>query len=366
MKIQPIIILFFISSINFAQTLPKIDSIISKELESDKVAALAVAIIASGKIVHISAKGFSDLERKNHATIHTPFHVASISKTVTNLAIFKLVESAKIDVDTDINNYLPFQVTNPYYPNTIITVGNLLNHRSGIKDDSKIYGPFWNNPKGDPTIELAVFLKDYLTVGGKYYKQDHFESNQDHNSFLYSNTGVALLGLIVEHVSGMSYEVFCQENIFKPIGMINTSWFLKNLDTSKVAKTYVYKDATGLTFRGHNGYPDYPGGQLRTSINDFSKLWEAYLNSENGEFILTSTTTNKITPNPKTSQEGFYTWFLTALSGNLYYSHNGGDTGARTTILLDVYNKNGIIIFANTEIKLNSIVRRIENEMWSK
>ena len=92
------------------------------------------------------------------------------------------------------------------------------------------------------------------------------------------------MGVIVENVSEMKYEEFCQTNIFKPSGMANTSWFLRNLDSTLVAKTYV-KDSLGLTFKGHNGYPDYPGGQLRTSISDFSNLIVAYLNSENNKFV---------------------------------------------------------------------------------
>ena len=355
-----------LTSVCFGQTLPEIDLFIEKELNSDKVAALAVAVIDSGQVVHLSANGFRDLENKVKATINTPFHIASVSKTVTNLAIFKLVESGKIDLNTDINNYLPFKVKNPHYPNDKITVRELLNHRSGIKDDYKIYEPFWNIPKGDPKLKLAEFLQDYLHVNGKLYKKEHFEDSSNYESFSYSNTGVALLGLIVENVSGMKYEEFSQKHIFKPIGMKNTSWFLKNLDSNLVAKTYVYQDFVGLKFKGHNGYPDYPGGQLRTSISDFSFLLSGYLNSENTNFILEAKTVGKITPIPQTSHEGFYTWFLTSMNDNLYYTHNGGDTGVRTVVLMDVNNKNAIIIFANAEIKLANLLKEIENKMWGK
>lgn len=106
---------------------------------------------------------------------------------------------------------------------------------------------------------MGPFLRDYLNVDGNLYTEEHFESKSSHKSFSYSNTGVALLGLIVETVSGMKYEAFCQAKIFKPLGMSNTSWFLRSLDSTLVAKTYV-KDSLGLTFKGHNGYPDYPAG----------------------------------------------------------------------------------------------------------
>lgn len=334
-------------------------------MASDSVAAIAVAVIDSGRVVHLSANGFRDLERNIKASVNTAFHIASVSKTVTNMAVFKLVESGKIDLNADINKYLPFEVKNPHYRNDVITVRELLNHRSGIKDDYKIYESHWNEPKGDPKLELGPFLRDYLNVNGKLYAEEHFESDSSYKSFSYSNTGVALLGLIVETVSGMKYEEFCQANIFKPLGMVNTSWFLRNLDSSLVAKTYV-KDSLGLTFKGHNGYPDYPGGQLRTSILDYSNLLVSYLNSENNKFILTKTTTLKITPAPTVSQEGYFTWFLKAVNNHLYYTHGGGDTGVRTIVIMDVVERRAIIIFANSEYNNTKLYKSIEMEMWSK
>lgn len=365
MKFNISILFLFLSGFCFGQSLHEINSLIEKEMKSDNVAALAVAVIDSGRVVHLSANGFRDLERNIKASVNTPFHIASVSKTVTNLAVFKLVELEKLDLNTDINKYLPFEVKNPHYPNDIITIRELLNHRSGIKDDYKIYESHWSEPKGDSKLELGPFLRDYLNVDGKLYAEEHFESDSSYKSFSYSNTGVALLGLIVETVSGMQYEEFCKINIFKPIGMDNTSWFLKNLDSTLVAKTYV-KDSLGLTFKGHNGYPDYPGGQLRTSISDFSNLIVAYLNSENNKFILNKETTLTITPIPNISQEGYFTWFLTAINNHLYYTHGGGDTGVRTIAIMDVVGKRAIVIFANSEYDNTNLYKSIEMEMWSK
>lgn len=366
MKTKISLLLLFLSTFCFGQTLPKIDSYIENEMKSNNAAALAVAIIDSGKVVHINAYGYRDLKNKRKATIHTPFHIASVSKTVTNLAVFKLVESEQLDLNTDINKYLPFEVKNPHYPNDIITIRELLNHRSGIKDNFEIYKSYWLEPMGDINIELKSFLKDYLVAGGKDYRAENFESKLSYQSFSYSNTGVTILALIIETVSGMKYEDYCQESIFEPLGMKNTSWFLKNLDSNLVAKTYVYQDSLGLTFKGHNGYPDYPAGQLRTSIYDYSILLKGYLNAENSNFILNANTTSKITPTPSISHEGFYTWFLYAINNNIYYGHAGGDTGVRTRVIMDVKKKRGIVLFANSEFKILNLIKEIEKQMWSK
>ena len=92
----------------------------------------------------------------------------------------------------------------------------------------------------------------------------------------------------------------------------------------------------------------------------------AYLNSENNTFILKNETTLKITPSPQISHEGFFTWFLTAINNHLYYTHSGGDTGVRTVVIMDVDQKRGIIIFANSEYDIRNLNKSIELEMWSK
>ena len=211
------------------------------------------------------------------------------------------------------------------------------------------------------------YLKDYLVPGGKFYKKTHYDSRPNHQqTFKYSNTGITLLGLIVEKVSGMSYEKFCQQNIFQPMKMKNSSWFLKNLDTALVAKTYVKRKKTGkFFFKGHNGYPDYPAGQLRTSINDYSKLIQGYLNAKNGQFILSHQTKNLITPPVRSAHQGFYIWFTKAVNNHLYYAHGGGDMGVRTISIIEPTKKRAIIIFANHPYMFDKLYQDIERLMWA-
>lgn len=345
--------------------IPEISSLIEAEINADKVPALAVAVIDSGKLVHISASGLRDVQQNAKVTINTPFHVASVSKTVTGMAVFKLVEMGKIDLQSDVSAYLPFQVKNPYFPKETITVEHLLKHRSGIKDDHEFYGPYWDTPQGDPVLQLKHYLEDYLVPGGSIYKKEHYDSRPNHKQvFKYSNTGITLLGLIVEQVSGMTYEEFCQENIFQPMKMKNSSWFLKHLDSALVAKTYVKSKSRGFIFKGHNGYPDYPAGQLRTTIADYSNLIAGYLTAEDNEFVLSKATTQLITPPQRSAHNGFFIWFQMGINNRLYYYHGGGDTGVRTISIIDPDKKRAIIIFANHPYDFNALYQGIEKTMW--
>jgi CubicO group peptidase (beta-lactamase class C family) len=342
----------------------KINAIIRKEMDAKNIPAMAVAVIREGSIIHLSAGGYRDLENRLTVDIYTPFHISSVAKSVINLAVFQLVEADRIDLQSDINGYLPFPIANPHFPLEKITIQDVLNHRAGIKDDSEIYEPFWNHPQGDPKIELSDFLKDYLHVRGKFYSPNHFADGVNHKSFEYSNTGYALLGLIIEHVSGVSLEEYSQTNIFKPLGMKNSSWFLRGLDPELVVKTYVSDGSGGFTFRGHNGYPDYPAGQLRTSISDFATLISGFLNAKDTPFILKPSTIDRIAPIPQIAHNGFYTWFMISKSSHTYYANEGGDIGVHTHVIMDVRKRNAIVIFINSEADLDNILNSIENEVF--
>lgn len=345
----------------FGQSLDAIDAIVKEEMTAKKTVGLSVAVIKSGKLVHLKAYGLRDKENNLEVTINTPFTIASVSKTVVSAAIFKLVEMKEVKLDDDINGYLPFLVVNPHFPKSKITISQLLNHHSGINDGNAMQ--FWTYD-GDSKTQLSEFLKEYLTVQGKLYHKSRFV--KDTTSYRYSNVGYGLLGYIVESVSKTSLEEFSRKYIFSPLEMNNTSWFLNNLDKSLVAKPYAHSKSKGYEFKGFMGYPYYPCGQLRTSVSDFSSFILGYVNSDNGKFILDNVTTNTITPNPNDKQLKHYTWRVdSTFSKNTYYLHSGGEPGVVTWTIMDVTKKNAIIIFANSDGRLNDILIRIDKELFN-
>ena len=119
--------------------------------------------------------------------------------------------------------------------------------------------------------------------------------------------------------------------------------FLKDFDETKIAKTYV-KDK-GFKFYGYNGYPDYPAGQLRTSIRDYAKLIVGYLNADSQKFILRFETVTMITPISRKPDDIFYTWFTETMNEREYYQHNGSDIGTTSLVNIDVANKNDVFLW---------------------
>lgn len=348
---------------------PGIDSFINNEMQRLHIPGFAAVAIDSNKIVWKGYYGYQNMEKNIPVTERTLFMIASTSKTVTAAALMQLYALGKFRLDDDINQYLDFKVVNPGYPKSPITFRQLLRHRSSIADNGDYLGQFWNINKGDPTIPLHVFLKDYLSSTGNHYdKAKNFYHYAPNAEFNYSNIGIALIGYLVERIAGEPYDKFCKKNIFEPLGMNRTAWFLRDVDSMDVAMPYHYSDSLHIySPYGYGGYPDYPAGELRTSAEQFAHFLLAWTNHGvwNNRQVLDSSAIQTLTP--ADFNLGFHTWFLYGTEkGTLLYCHNGGDLGVTTFISYNPKDKKGIIFLTNGEIDSGEHFREIINGIYSR
>ena len=123
----------------------KIIEEINDEMIKLKIPSIVTCIIKEDSIVWNKSFGYANLENKVPATENTHYLLASVSKLVTAVAVMQLHEKGKINIDDDINKYLPFSVKNPKYSDTPITPRMLLTHRSGLawpnEEDPDFYRP---------------------------------------------------------------------------------------------------------------------------------------------------------------------------------------------------------------------------------
>jgi CubicO group peptidase (beta-lactamase class C family) len=348
---------------------PELDSFITHNMQRLHIPGFAAVAINHNEVVWKGYYGFQDLEKKIPVTERTLFMIASTSKTVTAAALMKLYSLGKFHLDDDINQYLDFEVVNPRYPKSPITFRQLLRHRSSISDNYAYLGQFWNINTGDPTIPLNVFLKGYLSSQGAHYdKEKNFYNYAPNAKFNYSNIGFALIGYLVERIAGEPYDKFCKREIFEPLAMNRTSWFLRGVDSTDVAMPYHYSDSLHKYLPyGFGGYPDYPAGELRTSAEQFAHFLLAWTN--NGVWdtrqVFDSGAIQTLTPTD--FNLGFHTWFLYGTEkGTILYSHMGGDLGVTSFISYNPKDRKGIIFLTNGEIRGPDYFREIINGIYSK
>ena len=320
-----------------------LDHAVSEEMRRHKIPSLAACIVRDDVIVWQRAYGYADLEAKKPATVDTVYLVASLSKLLAGVAAMQLQEQGVLKIDEDINDYLPFRVRHPGYPEARITVRMLLTHRSGLAwptgDD---YPEFYKIYPGDNAPPLGSWLRDTLIPGGSRYDPRIWKNWAPGERQQYSNTGAALVGYVLERASGVDYRDYCRKSIFEPLGMGNTSFRLRDIDPAKIAQPY----DEDLTPAGHFGVPFYPSTTLRTSVPEFARFLLAIMNGGQfrGSRILRKDSVEEILrmQNPG-SMSGLLWW---KYEGG-WYGGQGGFRGSSTFAGFHKERKVGVVIFSN-------------------
>ncbi|MFL5627873.1 MAG: serine hydrolase domain-containing protein [Ktedonobacteraceae bacterium] len=314
------------------------------DLKTLKVRGLSAAIVKNGRLVCTAVAGMAG--QNQPVTPNTLFLWASVSKTVTATALMQLYDQGKIQLDDDINKYLPFQVSIPSCPNTPVTFRQLLTHTSSIKDNDKVIDSMVT--QGDPTVSLADFVKGYLTPGGRYYDRNaNFEAGCPGTINDYSNMGATTIGYLVETISGTNFYQYTKDNIFTPLGMTEASFRLADLNQSQIA----LPKGKGSQY----GEANFPDGMLRTSPSHLAKFLIAYMQGGqyNGKQILKSTTVQEMLKNqtPLDHTQGLIWYTDTQFNGETTWGHNGSDTGAASNMFFDPAKNEGVILVANGDWK---------------
>ena len=237
-----------------------------KDYDSTTSPGCAVAVFQDDKILYKRAYGMANLDHDVRLSTSSVFHVASVSKQFTAAAILLLAQDGKLALDDDIRKHVPEL---PDF-GTTITIRQLANHTSGIRDQWDLLGlAGWRYSRDlitdDDVLELLARQKDLnFTPGARH---------------MYSNSGYTLLAVIVSRVSGKSFREFTTERIFAPLGMTNTHF----RDTfTEIVKNQAYGYAPyGQTFRLSTTNFDTAGAtSLLTTVEDMAK-W--YANFDTGK-----------------------------------------------------------------------------------
>jgi CubicO group peptidase (beta-lactamase class C family) len=299
-------------------------------------------------------------------TDDTLFMLASISKTVTTVAVLQLWEQGRFGLDDDVNAYLPFRVVNPHFPDVPITFRMLLTHTSSIQDNNGQLGGAQAYFDGDSPVSLREWAEGHFVPGGKYYTGSDYMVAPPGTAFRYSNVGFALLGYLVESISGIPFDVYTRLSIFEPLGMDSTGWHLADLGSAPIAMPYRCnnnssdgKSAFVCQACGQYGYPFYPCGSLRTSAQQLARFLGAIMNGgelDGVRILQTSTVEAMLTPvgppGPDMglgwmSQRTGLGWESVSDGEEWFWGHGGADRGVSTAMHFRPSDGTGVIVLAN-------------------
>lgn len=292
-------------------------------------------VAKNGNIIFEQYSGLADVEKNLSITSETPIHLASISKVLTGVAILKLVETNKIQLDQKVNTILP---TFPY-PET--TIRQLLNHRSGLPNyayvlhDLKIGDR--NNPISNEEV-LDVLAKNNVGL----------VRNPD-KGFYYSNTNYVLLALIIEKVQKMTYPEAMKYMIFDPLGMKNTFVFEYDKHKDSVSSSYGYR---GTKWGWDHLDKTYGDKNIYSTPRDLFKLDQAMYSDK----FLSKKIKNEAYKGYSYESKGYKNYGLGMRlmeyeNGEKLLYHNGWWHGNNTVFVHDTRNNFTIIALGNKQNK---------------
>jgi CubicO group peptidase (beta-lactamase class C family) len=336
-----------------------LDTFIEQQMHEAGIAGLGAAIVVDRRVVWMHGYGEADRARGVPFTTDTAMNVGSITKTVTGVALMRAVQAGKLDLDADIDAYLPFAVSNPAFPDAPITLRQLATHTSGITDRWEVYDRAYHYG-GDAPQALGEFLRDYFVPGGAQYSKDNFLASAPGTHREYSNIGAALAGYIVERATGERLDALTQRDIFAPLGLRHTGWFLADVDRDNQSTLYVAQNGMTIPIPSY-GLTTYPDGGLRTSVADLSRLFAMLLDGGelDGVRILDAGTVAEMqrfhyagaavpdNVDPKEKNSGIF--WQTKFNGTVM-GHGGSDPGVQAEMLASLDRRIGVVVLANTSV----------------
>ena len=319
-----------------------------KKIEASKTfPGFAVSVFDESETLFQNGFGYASISEKIEFGPESVQLIASITKSITGMAVMKAAEMGYFQLDDAINDYLPFKIINPEYPDDEITIRHLLTHTSSL-DDQKSYSygyvfsrtldkKNWPEPhhKGldfysdNKKYTLGEFLTKMFSPEDIWYKEaEMFTKHRPGTNFEYSNTGFALLGFILELTSKVDFKEFTQKHIFDPLGMQSATWELERENKNHV--TYYLEN--------YNVCPDYtintiPDGGLYINVIDLTKFLQEAIKGYAGRGrILTQSSYNEMFKNQSElfEIEGGLGWDL---SFPCCIGHGGNDFGVATLML---------------------------------
>jgi len=249
-----------------AATAATVDQKFREYAERQHMPGFAYGVVLDGQLIYSEGFGFTNLESMAPARTNSLFRIASMSKSVAAMAILQLRDQGRLGLDDPITEYLPETSALTYLTTDApeITIRHLLTHSAGFPEDN----PWGDRQLADSDAELMGLIEGGISF-----------SNVAGIEYEYSNLGFALLGQIVQVVSGMDYRDYTQTYIFEPLGMTSTVWEFENASPNHLVLGYDWLDEAWVNIPlEHHGAFGAMGG-LITSIEDFTAYVALHLSA---------------------------------------------------------------------------------------
>jgi CubicO group peptidase (beta-lactamase class C family) len=316
--------------------------ILQERMKKYNVPGVSIAVINNYQLEWARGYGFADKEQSKPVTTKTLFQAASISKSLNALGVLKLAQDGKVDLDTDINDYLT-SWTFPYDSmsgDNFITLRNLLSHTGG----TSVHG-FWGYANGEKIPDIVQIL-DGQPPANSQPVRSMFPAG---SNSVYSGGGTSISQLIVADVTGQTYDRYMERNVLKPMGK-STSFF-----TTVPPRRNARFLATGHGLNGepvkgkYHHYPEQAAASLWTNpaeLTNYIIEIQLALAGKSERILNQEMVLAKLTPVMGNVALGV---FIKTAGNDKYFTHGGANVGFRSVYVGSLEGGNGVVVMVNSD-----------------
>ncbi len=324
-----------------------------------KFNGVSIAVIQNYEVVWAKGYGWADINEKIPVTENTLFQAASVSKSINSMAVLKLAQDKKLDLNTDINQYLtswkfPYDnIANGKKINTL----NLLTHTAGISNSAPEYVYKDSIPSliqilnGDAAPSRFVYSRVVAA-------RSEFEPGI---KYQYSNNGIGITQLLVTDITKKTYEEYISETIFKPLGMFNSCYTNAEIQNQKQILATGYLNGYEVDGK-HVIIPILSAGGLWTTPTDLAKfIIELQLSYEgkSNKILSKEMAVKMLTPYIDSVGSGV---FIKDVNGEKYFEHSGTLPGFNSEYYASMQGGNGVVVMVNSGSS-DAFIREIINSV---
>jgi len=347
----------------------RLDSFLDNKIERNEFPGIQYIVVNKNQIIYSYAGGYSDVINKQPMTFDNTLNTFSTTKLITAISILQLMEKGKLKLDDKVSIYI---ANIPYRD---ITIRNVLSHSSGIPNP--VLGNYYIHWEDEhKTYNRDKLLDEVLS---RHSKLKYVPGSK----IKYSNLGYAILGKLIEVISGTSYEEYVQQNIFEKLAIDSGLCHFKSQKFSDNAKPYykansIVYNIMKLFLKGvkarkegkwktldKNWYFNFPShGGLIVSAREYAKIFQDLLKDDSkllGKSSKEVFFSEQIRYKDKRKAIG---WSINEFEGIEYYCHKGGGLGYVSEVrYYPEYEIISVLQINRTNVKSLNILNQLDKEI---
>ncbi len=249
----------------YAQYIPQVKSLIVQEMRKAGLPGYAIAIVQGNETVYQSGFGYADVEVGRKVTAQTLFQLASNSKAFTGLGLLCLQKEGLVDLNAPVTDYLPWLTVNYQGKPAAVKVSDFMHHVSGVSPSTISKIPADDKPGAIERTVRTLIGAELVSAPGQKYQ--------------YATINYDVLGLLIEKLSGMTYEEYIAQNVLSPMGLTDTH-MVRDYGPDALATGYKLSFGTPSVYEAPVYDGNKPAGYIVSNVNDLARWLKIQLGAE--------------------------------------------------------------------------------------